>query len=68
MAAQSAFQRPLSGKDTMQVVDITELTVGLGPTTAGLQIRRTDEGSREDAEANGHARPQRPFYGGMVLQ
>ena len=34
-----------------------ELTTGIEPATAGLQIRRTDEESREDAEANGHARP-----------
>lgn len=46
----------------------SELTVGLGPTTAGLQIRRTAEELREYAEANGPARPRHPFRGGMVLQ
>lgn len=67
--AQSAFLRPLAFLGTQENMnDNTELTTGIEPATAGLQIRRTAEELQEDAEANGHARPRRPFRGGMVLQ
>lgn len=67
-AAQSAFQRPLLEMGTMQVSDNIELTTGIEPATAGLQILREGETRRDDSVAKGLRMPLRPFRGGMVVQ